>query len=146
MDQNDRAVEKSSGFWGILEGGERLRTLLLLASGGFLLFMLGTLIVPLLLAAILAAITWPLRETLVRWFRGRVALASAVLLVSLVAGVVVPVGLVVFLAVIQVRDLSKSLHPEVIVAWAMKALDKIGHLPFIDRLGVKPEEIGRAHV
>ena len=141
MDQNDRAVEKSSGFWGILEGGERLRTLLLLASGGFLLFMLGTLIVPLLLAAILAAITWPLRETLVRWFRGRVALASAVLLVSLVAGVVVPVGLVVFLAVIQVRDLSKSLHPEVIVAWAMKALDKIGHLPFIDRLGVKPEEL-----
>lgn len=140
-DQNHRLEDRSGGFWGILDGGERLRTLLLLASGAFLLFMLGTLIVPLLLAAILAAITWPLRDLLVRWFGGRVVLACAVLLVTLVAGIVLPVGLVVFLAVIQVRDLSKTLHPEVMIAWAMKALDKVGHLPFLDRLGIEPGEL-----
>lgn len=140
-DQNGRSKDQSGGFWGILDGGERLRTLLLLASGGFLLFMLGGWLVPLLLAAILAAITWPLREMLVRWFRGRVILASAVLELSLVAGIVLPVGLVVFLAVIQVRDLTKSLHPEAILAWAMKVLEKVGHFPMVDRLGIRPEEL-----
>lgn len=144
MSENDRSTgssDPSGGFWGILEGGERLRTLLVLVSGGFLLFMLGSLIVPLLLAAILAAITWPLRQLLVRWFGGRIILASAVLLVALVAGIVLPVGLVVFLAVVQVRDLSRTLQPEAVFAWAMKALDKLGHLPFVDRLGIKPEEL-----
>lgn len=140
-DRKPRLDDRTGGFWGILDGGERLRTLLLLASGAFLLFMLGSLIVPLLLAAILAAITWPVRDLLVRWFRGRVVLASAVLLVTLVAGIVLPVGLVVFLAVIQVRDLSKSLHPDAMIAWAMKALDKIGHLPFLDRLGIESGEL-----
>lgn len=141
MDQNGRSAEQSGGFWGILDGGERLRTLFLLASGGFLLFMLGGWLVPLLLAAILAAITWPLRQMLVRWFGGRVVLASAVLEFSLVAGIVLPVGMVVFLAVVQVRDLTKTLHPEAIVAWAMKVLEKVGRFPLVDRLGIKPGEL-----
>jgi len=131
----------TGGFWQILEGGERLRTLFLVISGGFLLFMLGSLLVPLLLAAILAAITWPVREFLVRIFRGRVVLACSVLELGLIAGIVVPVGLVLFLAALQVRDLSQSMNPEAILAWSVQAIERLGNLAWIHRVGVQPSEI-----
>lgn len=132
---------QSHGFWAILEGGAPLRTLLLLGSGGFLLFMLGGLLVPLLLAAILAAITWPVREFLVRRFRGRVIAACAVLELGLIAGIVIPIGVVLFLAALQVRDLSQAIHPEAIMAWSIQALDRVGHFSWIHRAGVEPAEI-----
>jgi len=129
------------GFWQILEGGERLMTLLLVVSGGFLLFLLGNLLVPLILAAILAAVTWPLREILVQRLKGRVVLACLLLDVGLLAGVLVPLGLVTALAVFQVRDLVHSLRLEAVQGWVMEALQGLERIPWGRKLGLEPDDV-----
>lgn len=132
---------KTEGFWAILDGGSRLRTLLLVASGVFLLIMLGQFLVSVILGAILAAITWPLRVRLVTLLKGRVVLASILLEVGLVLGILVPVGVVFFLALIQVRDLTNSIDMQEFLASALAILERLRSLPLLSGLGLRPEVI-----
>lgn len=132
---------KIDGFWGILEGGTRLRTLLVLASGAFLLVMLGNLLVPLLLGAILAAITWPLRDRLVRILRGRIVLASMILEIVLVVGILTPIVAILLLAVAQVRDLYASTNLESLTATITSVFDALQRLPLLSRIGLRPEVV-----
>lgn len=130
---------KTDGFWGILDGGTRLRTLMLLASGVFLLVMLGPWLVSVVLGAILAAITWPLRNRLVKLLNGRVILASALLEFGLIAGILAPLSLVLLLAVVQVRDLYASLNKGFLFSSALSFLEKVQTLPLLSKLGLEPE-------
>lgn len=132
---------RSDGFWGILDGGIRLRTLLMIASGTLLLVMLGKLVVAVLLGAILAAITWPLREWLVRRLGGRVVLASILLELCLLLGVLVPLGVVLVLAVFQVRELYATLDAGRLLGDALSLIERLQRLPFLDRLGLRPEAL-----
>lgn len=129
------------GFWQILEGGERLMTLLLVISGCFLLVLLGGFVVPLVLAAILAAVTWPLREFLVARLKGRVVMACLLLDLGLLAGVMVPLGLVLALAIFQVRDLVHSVRLDVVQHWMMGLLQSLERQPWGRRLGLEPEVV-----
>lgn len=129
------------GFWQILEGGERMMTLLLVISGCFLLVLLGGLVVPLVLAAILAAVTWPLREFLVTRLKGRVVLACLLLDLGLLAGVMVPLGLVLALAVFQVRDLVQSVRLDAVQGWMLGLLQSLERQPWGHRLGLEPEVV-----
>lgn len=137
--QASRSTSKTEGFWAILDGGTRLRTLLLVASGAFLLIMLGQFLVSVILGAILAAITWPLRVRLVTLLRGRVILACILLEVGLVLGILVPVGVVFFLAVLQVRDLTSSIDVQEFLASTLAILERIKSIPFLSGLGLRPE-------
>ena len=134
-----RTELRDDGFWSILDGGSRLRTLLLLVSGGFLFVMLGKLLIPVVLGAILAAITWPVREKLVRLLRGRVVLASLILESTLVLGILVPVGTILFLAGLQVRDLHAAIDSSALLASAQSFFERVQGLPLLSRLGLRPE-------
>ncbi len=116
-------------------------TLLLLVSGGFLLILLGKLVVPLILAAILAAVTWPLRELLVKKLKGRVVMACLLLDLGLLAGVMVPLGLVLALAIFQVRDLVQSVRLDLVQNWIMGVLQGVERQPWGHKLGLEPDKV-----
>jgi len=132
---------KDDGFWGILDGGTRLRTLILLCSGVFLLVMLGQWLVSVVLGAILAAITWPLRNRLVKLLGNRVVLASVVLEFGLVAGILAPVSLILLLAVVQVRDLYASINAGAWYSETLSLLERARSLPVLSKIGLEPDNL-----
>ena len=140
-DQADNGNKNDDGFWGILDGGTRFRTLILLCSGVLLLVMLGQWLVSVLLGAILAAITWPLRNRLVKLLGGRVVLASMVLEFGLVASILAPVFLVLLLAVVQVRDLYASMNTGAWYDTALALLEKARNLPVLSKIGLEPQSL-----
>lgn len=139
--KNRHSHHDDGGFWLILDGGERMMTLLLLGVGVFLLYILGSLVVPVLLAAILAAVTWGPRNALVRRLRGRTILASLILDAILVLGLLVPLALITIMAAFQVRDLLQSQYPAAFQAWLLQAIAGMQDHRWLSNLGVQPEEL-----
>lgn len=129
-------TERNDGFWGAFGGGERTRAIMAGLSVFVLLFVLKSVLVPFLIACILAALTWPWRDLVVKWTRNRPGLSSGLLVLGMVLLVGVPVCLVLFLASVQVRDLMADFSPSQVEGWLRRVQGTAVHLPIFHALGI----------
>jgi predicted PurR-regulated permease PerM len=104
-----------------------------------LLIILKSVLVPFLIACILAALTWPWRNALLKWTGGRASLASGILVLSMILLVAVPIGAILTLAFFQVQDLLEGFTPEGLLAWVQKMESTAGEWPFLHKLGIHPQ-------
>jgi predicted PurR-regulated permease PerM len=94
---------------------ERFQTafLLLLVAAISLLFfaMVRSFVVTLLLAAIFSGMSYPLYRRLVRWFRGRKALAAATTIIMFLLILVIPLSLFFGIVAGEAIEVSQSVGP-----------------------------------
>jgi predicted PurR-regulated permease PerM len=129
----------SSGFWEFLEEGPRTSTILFAISVIILLWILKSILVPFLIACILAGLTWPLRNKLLKWTGGRANLTSGILILGLILLVAVPVASILVLATIQAREMLVNFKPSAAWIWIQTQQLHLEQSPIAVQLGLKPE-------
>jgi predicted PurR-regulated permease PerM len=119
--------------------------LLLVAVTAAFVFMMRTFLIPLMLAAVFAALVGPLYRRLLAVFRGRKNLSSATTLIIVLLLVVVPMIFFAGILVSQAVHVSSTAGP-----WIQRQIDnpdlfvhKIEALPFAERILPYQDEIMR---
>jgi predicted PurR-regulated permease PerM len=134
--------ENISGFWEFLEEGPRTSTIFFIISTILLLWILKSILAPFIIACILAGVTWPLRNRLLKLTGNRANLTSGIMIIGLIFLVAVPVGIILTLATAQARDLLVDFNPNTVWAWVQSQQEHLDNSPIAHQLGFKPEMLG----
>ena len=139
---SDTKPEKMNGFWEFLEEGPRTSTILLAISVFILLWILKSILVPFIIACILAGLTWPLRTKLLKWTGNRANLTSGIMIIGIIVLIAVPVGTILVLATAQARDLLVDFNPNTAWLWVQSQQQHLDNSLIAHQLGFKPESFG----
>ncbi len=134
--------ERISGFWEFLEEGSRTSTILLAISVFFLLLILKSILIPFILACILAGLTWPLRNKLLKLTGNRANLTSGIMILGLIFLVVAPVGTILVFATIQARELLVNFDPKTVWLWIQTQQQHLEQSSIAQQIGLKPDSFG----
>jgi len=138
----DTKPEKINGFWEFLEEGSRTSTILFAISVFALLWILKSILIPFIIACILAGLTWPIRNKLLKWTGNRASLTSGIMIIGLIFLVAAPVGTVLILATIQARELLVDFNPKTVWLWIQTQQHHLEQSPIALQLGLKPDSFG----
>jgi predicted PurR-regulated permease PerM len=144
-DNSPEGTQKSgriSGFWEFLEEGSRTSTILFAISVALLLWILKSILVPFIIACILAGVTWPIRNKLLKWTGNRPSLTSGIMILGLIFLVVAPIGTILVLATAQARDLLVDFDPNTVWLWVQTQQQHLDNSPIAHQLGIKPDSLG----
>ena len=108
---------------------------LLLAGAALLVFFVARVfLLPILLAAIAAALFYPLHRRILARFKGRVSLAALVSVAIFCLIILVPIGLIGYLVTQNVIEVSRLINRNIpqIRGWIQSVESWIVTLPFIE--------------
>ena len=131
-------VETLGGYWGVIERSPKTQTILTGISCIILLIILQSVLVPFLIACILAALTWTWRERLLKWTGGRKSLTAGILVFSMILLVAIPIGAILSIAIAQSRELLADLSTNQVMGWLQTLQSRLGNAPILHDLGIKP--------
>ena len=126
------------GYWGVIERSPKTLTILTAISVLVLLFILQSVLVPFLISCILAALTWPVRERILKVTDGRRSFAAGILVFSMILLIAIPIGAILAIAISQSRDLLAELSTNQVMGWLQTLQIRLGNAPILHELGIKP--------
>lgn len=140
-DQQPRTSQKSSGFWEFLDNGPRTSSIITALSALLLVFILRSVLIPFIIACILAALTWPFRNKLLKLTKGRASLASGILVFGLILVVATPLSIISFLATLQAKEMMTKFNPQSVMAELSQVGNQLKHWEITRQLGLSEEEL-----
>lgn len=146
MTEETQRTEKIQGkrlkFFGHLEGDPRTLAVLTLISVAILLLILQSVLVPFVIACILAALTWPLRNKIMKWTGGRANTTSGILILGLILLVAAPVAGILAVATFQAQDMLTDFDPDTIQNWLESQQTRLEKSELVHQFGLKPDTFG----
>lgn len=133
-----KKTESLGGYWGVIERSPKTLTILTAISALLLLVILQSVLVPFLIACILAALTWPVRERVLKITGGRASLTAGILVFSMILLFAIPIGAILAVAIAQSRDLLAELSTNRVLGWVQMAQLRLGNAPILHNLGIEP--------
>jgi len=103
--------------------------------------MLQSILVPFIFACIFAALTWPLRNKLLKITKNRPNLTSSILILGMLLGIGAPVFGILLLALGQAQDFLATFRPAEMKQWLIALGNQLDHLPLANQLGVTTQKI-----
>lgn len=139
--QDDRNRGSSRGFWEFLEAGPRTSTILTAFSVIVLLWILKSVLIPFLIACILAALTWPMRNRVLKWTKGRSSLTSGLLILGLISLIAAPISGISFLAILQAKELKTDFDQQSVMKWVQNTQSLLEQSQLAHDLGLTSEKV-----
>ena len=112
-----------------------------LISTILLLIILRSVLSSFVFACILATLTWPLREHLLKITKGRANLTAGILTFGLIAGIGLPVIGIFAIAFSQAQDLFAGFSPELAQSWLKSRGDQLDNLPLAHQLNLTTDKL-----
>lgn len=140
-DQNRESGTNSSGFWEFLDHGPRTSAIITALSAILLIFILRSVLIPFIIACILAALTWPFRNKVLKLTRNRSTLTSGILVFGLILVVAAPISLISFLATLQAKELMTKFDPQTVMSEAGKIGKRLEQWEITRQLGLSEEAL-----
>ncbi|HOX52815.1 MAG TPA: AI-2E family transporter [Fibrobacteria bacterium] len=141
QEQADQKDQNPSGFWEFLDHGPRTSSIITALSVILLVFILRSVLIPFIIACILAALTWPFRNKILKLTRNRATLTSGILVFGLILVVATPVSLISFLATLQAKELMVKFDPQTMVHEAGAIGKKLEQWEITRQLGLTEESL-----
>lgn len=140
--QEHKKTDNSSGsFWDFLERTPRTIPILTAISILILVVMLQSILAPFIFACILATLTWPLREKLLKLTKGRAGLTSFLLIFGMIFLIAAPITGIFLLAISQAQEFLTSFKPEQIQNWVFLQGNRLDEITFARKLGITSQSL-----
>ncbi|QQS04730.1 MAG: AI-2E family transporter [Fibrobacterota bacterium] len=139
--ETTKKTGNSSGFWEFLDNGPRTSSIITALSALLLVFILRSVLIPFIIACILAALTWPFRNKVLALTRNRPTLTSGILIFGLILVVATPLSLISFLATLQAKEMMTKFSPQTVMLELGGFGEKLKHWEITRQLGLSEEEL-----
>lgn len=141
--QSQQKTDKnSSGFWEFLDHGPRTSSIITALSALLLIFILRSVLIPFIIACILAALTWPFRNKVLALTRNRATLTSGILVFGLIFVVAAPLSVISFLATLQAKELMTRFDPQAVVGQLGRLGQQLQQWEITRQMGISEESLG----
>ncbi len=141
----DQGTEKNEvlpgSFWDFLEKTPRTIPILTAISIFILVVMLQSILAPFVFACILATLTWPLREKLLKLTKGRAGLTSFLLIFGMIFLIAVPVSGILALAISQAQEFLTGFTPDQIQDWVLLQGNRLDQMTFAKSIGITSQSL-----
>lgn len=128
-------------FWDFLQKTPRTIPILTAISILALVLMLESVLAPFIFACVLATLTWPLRETIIKWTNGRRGLTSFILIFGMIFLIGAPIAGVLLLAISQAQEFLRGIKPAQVQEWFFLQSDRLDSLSVAQNLGVTSQSL-----
>lgn len=138
---HQKSDNSSASFWDFLEKTPRTIPILTAISIFILVVMLQSILAPFIFACILATLTWPLREKLLKLTKGRAGLTSFLLIFGMIFLIAAPITGILILAISQAQEFLTSFKPDQIQNWVLLQGNRLDQLTFAKSIGLTSESL-----
>ncbi len=140
--QSQQDQKNSHGsFWDFLDRTPRTIPILTAISIFTLVVMLQSILAPFIFACILATLTWPLREKLLKLTKGKAGLTSFLLIFGMIFLIAAPITGILLLAISQAQTFLTNFKPEEIQNWVFLQGNRLDQLDFARTLGITSQSL-----